>query len=69
MGVFGRVAPDASADYVAVMRFEPAAAKAAVKDLPTRLIDRRLSILRLVRLDLNVDRIANENVTCAPWGN
>ena len=39
MGVFGRVAPDASADYVAVMRFEPAAAKAAVKDLPTRLID------------------------------
>jgi blue copper oxidase len=39
MGIFGRVAPDASADYVAVMRFEPAAAKAAVKDLPTRLID------------------------------
>ena len=39
MGVFGRLAPDASADYVAVMRFEPTATMPVVKDLPTRLID------------------------------
>ena len=39
MGVFGRVAPDASADYVPVMRFEPKAAAPFVKELPAHLID------------------------------
>jgi FtsP/CotA-like multicopper oxidase with cupredoxin domain len=39
MGLFGRVAPDASADYVPVMRFEPAAATPFVKELPSHLID------------------------------
>jgi FtsP/CotA-like multicopper oxidase with cupredoxin domain len=39
MGVFGRVAPDGSDAYVAVMRFEPAPALAAVKELPTRLVE------------------------------
>jgi hypothetical protein len=39
MGAFGRVAPDASADYVAVMRFEPNAATPFVKELPAHLID------------------------------
>jgi FtsP/CotA-like multicopper oxidase with cupredoxin domain len=37
MGAFGRVAPDGSADYVAVMRFEPTSHIATVKRLPTRL--------------------------------
>jgi FtsP/CotA-like multicopper oxidase with cupredoxin domain len=39
MGVFGRVSPDGSADYVAVMRFEPTATMAIVKELPTRLAE------------------------------
>jgi FtsP/CotA-like multicopper oxidase with cupredoxin domain len=39
MGIFGRVAPDGSADYVAIMRFEPIAARSAVKELPARLIE------------------------------
>lgn len=39
MGEFGRVAVDGSADYVAVMRFEPAATKPMVKELPTRLVE------------------------------
>ena len=39
MGVFGRVAPDGSADYVAIMRFEPTAATSIVKELPSRLIE------------------------------
>jgi blue copper oxidase len=39
MGIFGRVAPDASADYVAIMRFEPIAARLAIKELPARLIE------------------------------
>ena len=38
MGVFGRVAPDGSADYVAVMRFEPAPNTTIVKRVPKRLI-------------------------------
>jgi FtsP/CotA-like multicopper oxidase with cupredoxin domain len=38
MGVFGRVAPDASADFVLVMRFETTAARPAIKELPSRLI-------------------------------
>ena len=39
MGVFGRVAPDGSADYVAVMRFEPTAITPVVSELPTRLVE------------------------------
>ncbi len=39
MGIFGRVAPDGSADYVAVMRFEPTAMTPVVKELPTRLAE------------------------------
>jgi blue copper oxidase len=39
MGVFGRVAPDGSANYVPVMRFEPTAVKPFVKELPTRLVE------------------------------
>ena len=39
MGIFGRVAPDASSDYVPVMRFEPTAARPAIKELPTHLIE------------------------------
>ena len=33
MGIFGRVAPDGSADYVAVMRFEPAATTPIVREV------------------------------------
>jgi cuproxidase len=39
LGVFGRVAPDGSADYVPIMRFEPMATKSIVRQLPERLID------------------------------
>jgi blue copper oxidase len=39
MGAFGRVAADGSADYVAVMRFEPTATTPMVRELPTRLIE------------------------------
>jgi cuproxidase len=40
MGAFGRVAPDGSADYVAIMRFEPmAVTPAIVRDLPARLVN------------------------------
>ena len=40
MGAFGRVAPDGSADYVAIMRFEPMAVTLAiVRDLPARLVN------------------------------
>jgi blue copper oxidase len=39
MGIFGRLAPDASADYVAIVRFEPAATTPVIKALPTRLIE------------------------------
>jgi blue copper oxidase len=39
MGAFGRVAPDGSADYVPVMRFEPTATKPDVREMPTRLIE------------------------------
>jgi blue copper oxidase len=39
MGAFGRVAADGSADYVAVMRFEPTATTPLVTELPTQLID------------------------------
>jgi blue copper oxidase len=39
MGIFGRVAPDASADYVPIVRFEPAATTPVIEALPTRLIE------------------------------
>lgn len=39
MGEFGRVAPDGSADYVAVMRLEPTAKAASSKRLPKRLTE------------------------------
>jgi blue copper oxidase len=39
MGIFGRVAPDGSADYVAVMRFEPTETTPIVRELPTRLVE------------------------------
>jgi FtsP/CotA-like multicopper oxidase with cupredoxin domain len=39
MGIFGRVAPDGSADYVPLMRFEPTATTPAVRELPTRLVE------------------------------
>jgi blue copper oxidase len=39
MGIFGRLAPDGSADYVAMMRFEPTPTTPAIEELPTRLIE------------------------------
>jgi len=39
MGMFGRLAPDGSADYVPVMRFETIATKPLVKEVPARLVD------------------------------
>ncbi len=39
MGAFGRVAPDGSADYVGVLRFEPEPTQAAVQALPRRLVE------------------------------
>ncbi len=39
MGVFGRVAPDGSADNVAVMRFEPTRAAPFVKAMPQHLTE------------------------------
>jgi len=39
MGIFGRVAPDGSADYVPVMRFEPTSTTPIVRELPIRLVE------------------------------
>jgi FtsP/CotA-like multicopper oxidase with cupredoxin domain len=39
MGEFGRVAPDGSTDYVAVMQFEPTTNTANLKQVPKRLVD------------------------------
>jgi FtsP/CotA-like multicopper oxidase with cupredoxin domain len=39
MGIFGRLAPDGSADYVPVMRFETMTTKPLVKEMPTRLVE------------------------------
>ena len=39
MGIFGRLAPDGSADDVPVMRFETTTTKPFVKEMPTRLVD------------------------------
>jgi blue copper oxidase len=38
MGIFGRLAPDGSADYVPVMRFETTT-RPLVKEMPTRLVE------------------------------
>jgi blue copper oxidase len=39
MGIFGRLAPDGSADYVPVMRFETTTIKPLVKQMPSRLVE------------------------------
>jgi blue copper oxidase len=39
MGIFGRLAPDGSADYVPVMRFETTTTKPLVKEMPIRLVE------------------------------
>jgi blue copper oxidase len=39
MGIFGRLAPDGSADYVPVMRFETTTSKPLVKEMPARLVE------------------------------
>jgi blue copper oxidase len=39
MGIFGRLAPDGSADFLAMMRFEPTSTAPAIKELPARLIE------------------------------
>jgi blue copper oxidase len=39
MGIFGRLAPDGSADYVPVMRFETTTTKPAIKEMPARLVE------------------------------
>jgi blue copper oxidase len=39
MGIFGRLAPDGSAEYVPVMRFETTTAKPLVKEMPTHLVE------------------------------
>ena len=39
MGIFGRLAPDGSADDVPVMRFETTTTKPFVKEMPTRLVE------------------------------
>jgi FtsP/CotA-like multicopper oxidase with cupredoxin domain len=39
MGIFGRLAPDGSADYVPVMRFETTTTKPLVREMPTRLVE------------------------------
>jgi blue copper oxidase len=50
MGTFGRIAPDGSADYVPVMRFETAATKPLVKEIPARLVElSALSVASAVR--------------------
>ena len=39
MGEFGRLAPDGSADYVPVMRFEPTTTKPLIQEMPARLVE------------------------------
>ena len=39
MGIFGRLAPDGTADYVPVMRFETTTTKPLVKEMPARLVE------------------------------
>jgi FtsP/CotA-like multicopper oxidase with cupredoxin domain len=51
MGAFGRIAPDGSADYVPVVRFETTATKPLVKEIPARLVE-----LSAPSVDLAVQR-------------
>lgn len=39
MGLFGRVAPDGSADFVAIMRFEPTRTVPIIREMPSRLVE------------------------------
>jgi blue copper oxidase len=39
MGIFGEVSQDAASEFVPIMRFEPTATSAAVKNLPVRLVE------------------------------
>jgi cuproxidase len=39
MGIFGRLAPDGSSDYVSVMHFEATTATPLVKEMPSRLVE------------------------------
>jgi FtsP/CotA-like multicopper oxidase with cupredoxin domain len=39
MGIFGAVSQDGSADFVSIMRFEPAATAGTVKDFAARLVE------------------------------
>lgn len=39
MGLFGRLSPDGSDDYVPVMRFEPTTSNGKVREMPSRLLD------------------------------
>jgi blue copper oxidase len=39
MGIFGAVSPDGTADFVSIVRFEPTATAATVKDFPARLVE------------------------------
>src|SRR5262245_54493951 len=39
MGIFGRLAPDGSADYVPVVRFETTTTKPLVREMPSRLVE------------------------------
>ena len=39
MGEFGRLAPDGSADYVPVTRFEPTTTKPLIQEMPARLVE------------------------------
>jgi FtsP/CotA-like multicopper oxidase with cupredoxin domain len=39
MGIFGRLAPDGSGDYVPLMRFETTRTRPLVKEMPSRLVE------------------------------
>jgi len=39
MGIFGAVSEDSTSEFVPIMRFEPSAAPASVKEFPDRLVD------------------------------
>jgi len=39
MGIFGAVSQEASSEFVSIMRFEPTAAAASVKEIPARLVE------------------------------
>jgi blue copper oxidase len=39
MGIFGRVSPDGTADFVSIMRFEPTATAGKIREFPARLTE------------------------------